>query len=63
MYKRRCIVIFLDVPMLSGSTTITCVRRRTFAKLLAHGGATLAMSECVHSESIESPKKPCGTVA
>ena len=56
-------VHFLDVPMPWRSIAITHVRRRSFAELLAHGGAALAMPRCVHRESIGMLQKPRGTVA
>ena len=52
-----CIEAFLDVPMPWWSMAITCVRRWSFAELLAHGGAALAMTKYVHRESIGRLKK------
>ena len=40
------------------SMAITRVLRRSFAELLAHGGAALAMHKCVLRESIGRLKKP-----
>ena len=62
-HQNACIEIFLDVPMPWRSMAITCVRRRSSAEPLAHGGAALAMPKCVHRESIGGLKKPRGTVA
>ena len=47
-----CIEVFLDVPMPWLSMTITRVRRWSFAELLAHGGAALAITKFVQRESI-----------
>ena len=45
--------IFPDVFMTSRSMAITRVRRRSFAELLAHCGAALAMPNVLHPESME----------
>ena len=47
-----CIDILLDVPMPWRSMAITRVRHRSFAELLAHGGAAVAIPEFMHCESI-----------
>ena len=58
-----CIEIFLDVPMPWRSMAMTRVRRRSFAEILVHVCAALAISKFEHRESIERLKKPRGTVA
>ena len=59
-----CIKIFLYIPMPWRSRAIIGVRRRSFAELLVHGDAALAiMPKFVHCESIGRLKKLRGTVA
>ena len=55
--------IFLAVPTPWRSMTMTRIRRRSFAELLVHGGASLAMPKLQHRESIGRLKKPRGIVA
>ena len=53
-----CIEFFGDVPMPWWSMTITRRRRWSFAELLAHGGAALAMPKFEHRDSIGKLKRP-----